>query len=139
MTAWVSPPATRSSSILARLAVLRAEDPASGRLAAPCAPSVGRENLHDARGQHPAAERHADEAKVDHEIGEVREDVRVGQVEGAGRERRRGLARRLIRRAIDWSRRNGFSTLWLHASKAGRPIYASMGFVPTNEMKLQLR
>ena len=53
--------------------------------------------------------------------------------------RGRGLARRLIRRAINWSRRNGFSTLWLHASTAGRPIYSSMGFVPTNEMKLQLR
>jgi GNAT superfamily N-acetyltransferase len=53
--------------------------------------------------------------------------------------RGRGIARRLVRKAITWTRENGFSTLWLHASKAGRPIYASMGFVATNEMKLQLR
>ena len=53
--------------------------------------------------------------------------------------RGRGIARRLVSRAISWARRNGFSALWLHACKAGHPIYSSMGFVPTNEMKLQLR
>ena len=53
--------------------------------------------------------------------------------------RGRGIARRLVRKAIAWARQNGFSTLWLHASKAGRPIYSSMGFLQTNEMKLDLR
>jgi len=50
--------------------------------------------------------------------------------------RKRGLARELTQKAIDYCRAGGFKVLWLHASKYGRPLYESMGFEATNEMKL---
>lgn len=50
--------------------------------------------------------------------------------------RKRGLARRLTQKAIDYCRTEGFKVLWLHASKYGHPVYESMGFEATNEMKL---
>jgi len=52
--------------------------------------------------------------------------------------RRRGLARRLMETMIAWSREEGLATLYLHASDEGRPLYQSLGFVPSNEMRLQL-
>jgi len=52
--------------------------------------------------------------------------------------RRQGLARRLTQRALDWCRANGIATVILHASDEGRPLYRSMGFEPTNEMRLAL-
>jgi GNAT superfamily N-acetyltransferase len=52
--------------------------------------------------------------------------------------RRRGLARRLMQAAIDWARGEGFRILSLHASREGRPLYQSLGFQPTNEMRLRL-
>lgn len=52
--------------------------------------------------------------------------------------RRRGLARKLMEAVISWCRNEGFETLWLHTSPAGRPVYEAMGFVSTNEMKLNL-
>lgn len=51
--------------------------------------------------------------------------------------RRRGVALLLMQRAIDWSREQQIDRLILHASDAGRPLYAKMGFVPTNEMRLE--
>ena len=53
--------------------------------------------------------------------------------------RRRGVAKRLMEAMIEWCRTNGFSAVSLHASSAGRPLYETMGFQPTNEMKLPLR
>ena len=50
--------------------------------------------------------------------------------------RKRGLARMLTRRSIDYCRERGHKILWLHASEYGRPIYESLGFEPTNEMRL---
>jgi GNAT superfamily N-acetyltransferase len=52
--------------------------------------------------------------------------------------RHRGLARQLTVKAIEWCRMQGFKVLWLHASEYGKPLYDSLGFVPTNEMKLML-
>jgi GNAT superfamily N-acetyltransferase len=52
--------------------------------------------------------------------------------------RRRGLARRLMQVAIEWARSEGFRILSLHASREGRPLYQSLGFEPTNEMRLRL-
>ena len=40
---------------------------------------------------------------------------------------------------IAWCREQGFATLYLHASDAGRPLYEQLGFEPTNEMRLELR
>lgn len=52
--------------------------------------------------------------------------------------RRRGLARLVLESIIAWSREQGLRSLLLHASDAGRPLYESMAFAPTNEMRLVL-
>jgi GNAT superfamily N-acetyltransferase len=52
--------------------------------------------------------------------------------------RRRGLARQLMGTVLLWCRENGIDTLVLHASPSGRSLYEEMGFVATNEMRLQL-
>ncbi|HEY4689814.1 MAG TPA: GNAT family N-acetyltransferase [Anaerolineae bacterium] len=52
--------------------------------------------------------------------------------------RRRGLARRIVQAAIDACRAAGMHRLTLHASEAGRSVYQSLGFLPTNEMRLTL-
>jgi len=52
--------------------------------------------------------------------------------------RRRGIAKQLLQTMLDWSRANGFRNVSLHASPAGRPLYESLGFQPTNEMRLPL-
>ncbi len=52
--------------------------------------------------------------------------------------RRQGLARRLTETAVDWCRDNGIATVILHASEAGRELYRSLGFQPTNEMRRML-
>jgi GNAT superfamily N-acetyltransferase len=52
--------------------------------------------------------------------------------------RGRGLARKIMSEIVAYCREQKFSVVWLHASDAGRPIYAAMGFVRTNEMKLLL-
>lgn len=48
--------------------------------------------------------------------------------------RRRGLARQLVKLALAESRRRGFRVTALHASKAGRPVYESLGFFGSSEM-----
>jgi len=53
--------------------------------------------------------------------------------------RRRGIARRLVQTIIDWCRREGLARVNLHASEDGRHLYESMGFEPSNEMRLKLR
>jgi GNAT superfamily N-acetyltransferase len=52
--------------------------------------------------------------------------------------RRQGLARALMLTALDWCRANGIRSVILHASNDGRAIYESLGFKPTNEMRLTL-
>ena len=52
--------------------------------------------------------------------------------------RRRGLARRIVWAAIEACRANGLRRLTLHASDEGRPLYESLGFQQTNEMRLVL-
>jgi GNAT superfamily N-acetyltransferase len=49
--------------------------------------------------------------------------------------RRRGLARHLMETILEWARGAGIPRMVLHASGEGRPLYESMGFVPTNEMR----
>ncbi|MFZ0284885.1 MAG: GNAT family N-acetyltransferase [Terriglobales bacterium] len=53
--------------------------------------------------------------------------------------RRRGIARRLMETIIVWCRQQNFASVFLHASKAGRPLYDALGFDATNEMKLKLK
>lgn len=52
--------------------------------------------------------------------------------------RRQGLARRLMEIMLDWCRTEGMRYLYLHASDGGRPLYESLGFEPTNEMRVSL-
>ena len=53
--------------------------------------------------------------------------------------RRRGVARSVMATILDWCRSQGLATAFLHASDEGRPLYESMGFHSSNEMKLLLR
>jgi GNAT superfamily N-acetyltransferase len=50
--------------------------------------------------------------------------------------RKRGLARSLVQAIIEWCHAQGIYAISLHASDEGRPIYESLGFVQTNEMRL---
>lgn len=52
--------------------------------------------------------------------------------------RRQGLARQLMRLIIDYCRDNNLRSIALHASEFGRPLYESLGFKQTNEMRLLL-
>jgi GNAT superfamily N-acetyltransferase len=49
--------------------------------------------------------------------------------------RRLGIARALMRALLDWSVAAGYGRVVLHASDAGRELYAALGFRPTNEMR----
>ena len=51
--------------------------------------------------------------------------------------RRRGLARALMTAMLDWCKRERIAKVVLHASRDGRPLYESLGFVQTNEMRWQ--
>jgi GNAT superfamily N-acetyltransferase len=53
--------------------------------------------------------------------------------------RRQGLARQLMLTAIAWCRGQGLSSVSLHASDFGRPLYEDLGFRQTNEMRLYLK
>ncbi len=52
--------------------------------------------------------------------------------------RQQGIAHRLIEEILAHCRANDLHTVLLHASTQGRPIYAALGFVATNEMRLDL-
>ena len=52
--------------------------------------------------------------------------------------RRRGLAKQMTTQVLDWCRENKIYSVVLNASDAGRPIYESLGFRATNEMRVQL-
>lgn len=52
--------------------------------------------------------------------------------------RRRGLARELMKAVLLWCRENSIDTVILHASPEGKALYESMGFNPTNEMRIHL-
>jgi GNAT superfamily N-acetyltransferase len=51
--------------------------------------------------------------------------------------RRHGLAAMLMGCALAYTRERGIARVLLHASAEGRPLYESLGFVPTAEMKLE--
>ena len=48
-----------------------------------------------------------------------------------------GLAKTLLKQAVDEARQRGCEVVTLHASKFGRPIYEKNGFKQTNEMMLR--
>jgi len=49
--------------------------------------------------------------------------------------RGQGLARALMGVLMKWATALGLDRVVLHASDAGRPLYVSLGFGPTNEMR----
>src|SRR5215470_12333210 len=51
---------------------------------------------------------------------------------------RQGAAKKLMQAMMEWCRSEGYGSVSLHASAAGRPVYESLGFQPTNEMRLTL-
>jgi GNAT superfamily N-acetyltransferase len=53
--------------------------------------------------------------------------------------RRTGAAKRIVEAAIEWCREHGYDRMSLHASDAGKGLYAGFGFEPTSEMRLQLQ
>jgi GNAT superfamily N-acetyltransferase len=52
--------------------------------------------------------------------------------------RKRGIARTLVETMAAWCRAQGFHSVRLHASEMGRPLYESIGFKPTHEMRYLL-
>jgi GNAT superfamily N-acetyltransferase len=53
--------------------------------------------------------------------------------------RRRGFAKAIVETIVGWCRTQGFASVSLHASDAGRHLYEVFGFTPTNEMRLLLK
>jgi GNAT superfamily N-acetyltransferase len=51
--------------------------------------------------------------------------------------RRQGVARQVMRVILEWVKGHGLASVNLHASDEGRYLYESMGFKPTNEMRLR--
>jgi GNAT superfamily N-acetyltransferase len=52
--------------------------------------------------------------------------------------RGRGVASRIVRAMVRWSTLRGYHRIFLHASHAGRPVYAKLGFTDGSEMRLEL-
>ena len=52
--------------------------------------------------------------------------------------RRQGVARLIVKTAMEWSREHGYDRINLHATEVGKPLYEELGFRPTNEMQLKL-
>ena len=49
--------------------------------------------------------------------------------------RGQGIARALMKKLLEWASARGCDRVVLHASDEGRPLYTSVGFEPTNEMR----
>jgi len=52
--------------------------------------------------------------------------------------RGQGWARRLMETLLKFCRKQGIKKVALHASDAGYPLYESLGFTPTSEMRMDL-
>jgi GNAT superfamily N-acetyltransferase len=53
--------------------------------------------------------------------------------------RKRGVARALMLKLMQWAEEHSLDRLVLHASDEGRPLYVSLGFGPTREMSARPR
>lgn len=50
--------------------------------------------------------------------------------------RGRGHAKRIVKAAMAWAKKEGYPRMTLHASTMGRRLYESLGWEPTSEMRL---
>ena len=50
--------------------------------------------------------------------------------------RRRGIARALMLALHEWAGERELGAMALHASEHGRPLYEALGYMPTNEMRI---
>jgi GNAT superfamily N-acetyltransferase len=50
--------------------------------------------------------------------------------------RRRGVARATVEALHQWAHDRSLGALALHASDDGRPLYEALGYLPTNEMRI---
>lgn len=50
-----------------------------------------------------------------------------------------GLATRLVKEAMKWAKKKGFTQMTLHASRMGRRLYKDLGWERTWEMRVNLR
>ena len=50
--------------------------------------------------------------------------------------RRQGIARQMMQAILQWLSERGIGKVTLHATEIGRPLYAQLGFVESNEMRL---
>jgi GNAT superfamily N-acetyltransferase len=73
-----------------------------------------------------------------HMIGPGARRANILNVYTSPEHRRQGLARRLMETSLEWCRAHGIRAVILHSSEEGRPLYQSLGFRPTNEMRLVL-
>ena len=73
-----------------------------------------------------------------HVIGRGRRRGNILNVYTEPRFRRLGLARSLVETAMQWCREHDVDVVILHASDAGRAMYLSLGFRPSNEMRMLL-
>jgi GNAT superfamily N-acetyltransferase len=55
------------------------------------------------------------------------------------RYRRLGIARRITQVILEWLGEQGVRRASLHTSEHGRPLYESLGFEPSNEMRLYFK
>ena len=53
--------------------------------------------------------------------------------------RGQGVATKIVEEAIDWTKKQGYDRLQLHASHMGRGVYRRIGFKPTWEMKFNIK
>jgi ribosomal protein S18 acetylase RimI-like enzyme len=51
--------------------------------------------------------------------------------------RRRGIARRVMQAMLDWLAERDVHRVTLHAAEEGRVLYQELGFVDSNEMRLE--
>ena len=69
------------------------------------------------------------------------ESVRGGRMQSVyvvPEARRRGVARAIVERLLEWARSERLISLSLHPSEEARPLYTSLGFVAADEMQIRL-
>ena len=53
--------------------------------------------------------------------------------------RRRGVAKLIVKSALEWCKKHRYDRLVLHASTMGRPVYEGLGFEHTTEMRFRFQ